>query len=128
MILENIIQTFGDVAALVSVQLPELCPDLSLQKSFPSVVSLSSSHLIISVQSLPELGELAEVNPHVAVLVGGVDESLGLGVGHLPANLADEGHQLLGGDHAVTVGIEEFESLSDEFIISCGQCTWSRPL
>ena len=63
------------------------------------------------MESLPELGELAEVNAHVAVLVGGVDKSLGLSVGHLPAHLADEGDQLLGGDHAVTVSIEEFERM-----------------
>ena len=72
------------------------------------------THLVLSMQSLPELGKLAEVNPHVAILVSRVDESLGLGVSHLPADLADEGDQLLGGDHAVTVGIEEFECLQGE--------------
>ena len=72
------------------------------------------THLILSMQSLPELGKLAEVNPHVAILVSRVDESLGLGVSHLPADLADEGDQLLGGDHAVTVSIEQLECLEKE--------------
>ena len=69
------------------------------------------------MESLPELGELAEVDAHVAVLVGGVDKSLGLSVGHLPAHLADEGDQLLGGDHAVTVSIEQFECLAEVEIL-----------
>ena len=80
------------------------------------------------MKSFPELCKLIEVNALVAILVSSMDQSLGLGVRHLTAHLADESDQLLGGDHAVTVSIEEFESLSDEFIISCGQCTWSRPL
>ena len=63
------------------------------------------------MESLPKLGKLAEVDAHVAVLVSSVDQSLGLGVRHLSAHLADESDQLLGGDHAVTVSIEQFKSL-----------------
>ena len=63
------------------------------------------------MESLPELGKLAEVDAHVAVLVGSVDQSLRLGVRHLATHLADESDQLLGGDHAVAVSIEEFECL-----------------
>ena len=66
------------------------------------------------MESLPELGELAEVDAHVAVLVSSVDQSLGLGVRHLAAHLADEGDKLLGGDHTVTVSIEQFECLQRE--------------
>ena len=63
------------------------------------------------MESLPELGELAEVDAHVAVLVSSVDQGLRLGVRHLAAHLADESDQLLGGDHAVTVSIEQLECL-----------------
>ena len=90
--------------------------------------NLQYTHLILSMQSLPELGKLAEVNPHVAILVSRVDESLGLGVSHLPADLADEGDQLLGGDHAVTVGIEEFECLQGEQNNVCALLYGGLPL
>ena len=68
------------------------------------------------MERFPELGELAEVDAHVAVLVSGVDESLRLGVRHLPAHLADESDQLLGGDHTVTVSIEQFECLQRDLL------------
>ena len=63
------------------------------------------------MESLPELGELPEVDAHVAVLVSSVDQRLRLGVRHLAAHLADESDELLGGDHTVTVSIEQFECL-----------------
>ena len=66
------------------------------------------------MERLPELGELAEVDAHVAVLVGRVDESFRLGVRHLSTHLADESDELLGGDHAVTVSIEQLECLEKE--------------
>ena len=68
------------------------------------------------MESLPELGELAEVDAHVAVLVSSVDQSLRLGVRHLAAHLADESDELLGGDHTVTVSIEQFECLQREAV------------
>ena len=68
------------------------------------------------MESLPELGELAEVDAHVAVLVSSVDQRLRLGVRHLAAHLADESDELLGGDHPVTVSIEQFECLQRELL------------
>merc|ERR1711878_68302 len=65
----------GDVTALVSVHLGELVPHLTL---------------LSAVEGSPELGELLEVDALVAVLVSGVDEGLGLGVGHLAAHLGDK--------------------------------------
>ena len=69
------------------------------------------------MESLPELGELAEVDALVAVLVSRVDQSLRVGVRHLSAHLADEGDQLLRGDHAITVSIEQFECLAEVEIL-----------
>ena len=72
------------------------------------------------MERFPELGELAEVDAHVAVLVSGVDESLRLGIRHLSAHLADESDELLGGDHAVAVSIEQFECLEKkERLMTC---------
>ena len=70
------------------------------------------------MEGLPELGKLAEVDAHVAVLVSSMDQSLGLGVRHLAAHLADESDELLGGDHAVTVSIEQLECLEKEIQLS----------
>ena len=80
------------------------------------------------MESLPELGKLAEVDAHVAVLVGSVDQGLRLGVRHLAAHLADESDQLLGGDHAVAVSIEEFECLQGEQDNVCALLYGGLPL
>ena len=48
---------------------------------------VSAAYLVLSVERLPQLSELPEVDALVAVLVGCLDQRLGLGVRHLAAHL-----------------------------------------
>ena len=65
------------------------------------------------MQTLPEDSKLLKVNALVAVLVSSVDESLGLGVGHLSPNLGDQSLELLGGDHAIAVLVKKLKCFSE---------------
>ena len=68
-------------------------------------------YLAFALDGGPQLGELGEVDALVAVLVRLVDEALGLALSHGATHLLHQLPQLVLGDHAVTVHVEELESL-----------------
>ena len=101
--------TFCDVSTVVGVQFAKFSSNFSLIKVLCFVRELwlcetaarvsqviiclcypdkvSAAYLVLSVERLPQLSELPEVDALVAVLVGCLDQRLGLGVRHLAAHL-----------------------------------------
>ena len=72
-------------------------------------------YLALALDGGPQLGELGEVDALVAVLVRLVDEALGLALRHRAAHLLHQLPQLVLGDHAVAVHVEQLESLDSLF-------------
>ena len=69
------------------------------------------SYLTLALDGGPEFAELGEVDALIAILVRLVNQSLGLALRHAPAHLLHQLPQLVLGDHAVSVHVEELESL-----------------
>ena len=78
---------------------------------------MNDSHLSFSLNSRPQLGELGEVDTLITILISLVYQTTCLSFGHASTNLLHELLQLVDGDHAVTVHVEQLECLQLETII-----------